>query len=137
MIIVSSKWCILLHCKSVFLSMTFTTLCRALCLLWCRKLEIPSYAKPFTLDAMSPNNEANIAPLLGLCLSEKWVVLNLFHLSKFCMLYGYSILYAFCRIPHMAQFSNNISNFWHIAVLFSVTSVQITTSGVKVNCCQP
>ena len=29
-----------------FVSMAFTALWKALCLLWCRKLEIPSYAKP-------------------------------------------------------------------------------------------
>ena len=63
----------LLHCMLVFLSITDTALCKALCLLWCRKLDIPSYTKHITLEAMPPNMEANIAPLL-LCL---WSVRNL------------------------------------------------------------
>ena len=50
----------------VFLSITATALCKALCLLWCRKLDIPSYAKPIMLEAIPPNTEANIAPLLCL-----------------------------------------------------------------------
>ena len=55
-----------LCCKSVFLSIIFMALCKALHHLCGRKLEIPSYAKPIMLDAMPPNTEANIAPLLGL-----------------------------------------------------------------------
>ena len=47
---------------SVFLSMTLTALCRAFNLLCCRKLEMPLYAKPITLEAMPPNTEA-IIPL--------------------------------------------------------------------------
>ena len=46
--------------------MTFTALFRTLCLLWCKKLEIPSYARPITLEAMPLNTESKIAPLLGL-----------------------------------------------------------------------
>ena len=61
------------------------------------------------LEAMPPNTEAKTAPFWVSCPLEKWVVLYLFHLSEFCKLYGYSTLFAFCRIPHMAQFSNNIS----------------------------
>ena len=61
-----------LHCMLVFWSITTTALCRALCLLWCRKLDIPLYAKPIMLEAIPPNTEAIIAPLL--CL---WSVGNL------------------------------------------------------------
>ena len=46
--------------------MTFTALFRALCLLWCKKLETPSYAKPIILEAMSSSTEANITLLLCL-----------------------------------------------------------------------
>ena len=50
----------------VFLSITATALCKALCLLWCKKLDIPLYPKPIMLEAIPPNTEANIAPLLYL-----------------------------------------------------------------------
>ena len=33
---------------------TFTAFCRALCHLWCKKLEIPLNAKPTTFVAMVP-----------------------------------------------------------------------------------
>ena len=56
----------------VFLTITATALCKALCLLWYRKFDIPSYAKPIMLEAIPPNTEANIAPLL--C---PWSVRNL------------------------------------------------------------
>ena len=45
-----SKCIGLLHCVVVCLFIAFTALFRALCLLLCRKLEIPSYAKPIKPD---------------------------------------------------------------------------------------
>ena len=53
----SSKWNILFLCKSTLLSIAVTALCNAFCLLWCRKLEIPSYArliKPVMRDVIIP-----------------------------------------------------------------------------------
>ena len=32
--------------KFALLSIAYTALCNAFCILWCRKLEIPSWAKP-------------------------------------------------------------------------------------------
>ena len=51
---------------SVFLSISSTAFFKALCLLWFKKLEIPSYARPIKLDAMPPNMEAIIVPLFCL-----------------------------------------------------------------------
>ena len=51
MTIESSKWNIkMLHCKSTLFSIACTALCKAFCLLSCRKLEIPSYARPIKPD---------------------------------------------------------------------------------------
>ena len=36
----------LLHCQFTLFSIATSALCKALCLLLCRKLDIPSYAKP-------------------------------------------------------------------------------------------
>ena len=46
----------LLVCFSL---MMFIALVKALCLVWCKKLDIPSKAKPIAFDAMPPN----IAPM--------------------------------------------------------------------------
>ena len=55
----SSKWNTLFLCMFTLLSIAFTALCKALCLLWCKKLDIPSYAKP-----IKPVIRDDIIPLL-------------------------------------------------------------------------
>ena len=63
------------------------------------------------LEAMPPHTEYSIVPHSGLLSFGKWVVLDLFHLSEFHKLYGYSTLFVFCKTQHMAQLSTICQKF--------------------------
>ena len=59
---VFSKCINLFLCMSIKMGISLTALCRALCLLWCGKLENPSKAKPINPEIITPK-----IPLLFLC----------------------------------------------------------------------
>ena len=82
------------------MSITSTALCKALCLLWCRKLDIPLYAKPIMLEAMPPIMEANIAPRLCLWSVGNLGSISLYHLPMCHRLCDYSIVFVFGKVMH-------------------------------------
>ena len=102
-----------LCCMLVFLSITATALCKALCLLWCRKLGIPSYAKPIMLEAMPSNTEANIAPLPMSAVCQILRQYFPYHLPMCHRLCGYNVVFAFGKVVCTVQFSCNISKVLH------------------------
>ena len=103
-IMVSSKWYTLLWFIFVLEVRAFIAFCRALCLLWCRKLEMPSNAKPITLVATVP--KIVVKNLVFLLL--KLVNITLFHFVIGYKLSGCNHLFVAYKILHKGWFFCNV-----------------------------
>ena len=82
--------------------MALTALCKALCLLLCKKLKIPSNAKPTKPEI--------IAPKFLFYFSGLWeisVILNLPNSLVYDVWFYYGIQFAFYRIPCMVLILHN------------------------------
>ena len=88
-------------CISVQIDMALTSLCRALCLLLCKKFEIPSNAK-----AIKPVIIVLKIPPFSVHW-EIWVILNIPHSLIYDVWYCYGLLSAFYTIPRMVLILHN------------------------------
>ena len=111
--------------------MACTAFFKALCLLWCKKLETPSYAKPIKLDAMPPNMKAIIVPLFCLLLTGNYGNIKSISLAK--MLYAVIVGYLLFVKFHIGD---NFQAIFYEFYMIRVIHTQIATFGVKVNGCK-